>query len=98
MEPEVLVYINKLKNYLKTNKEAREYFIGDLNEEEYMEKVTEYAIKNFIDKDDPTLSMEQFEYIRRIMRAEEITQRDPSYYEPIIFIDTRGLENITKSK
>lgn len=98
MEPEILVYINKLKNYLKTNKEAREYFIGDLDEDVYMEKVTEYAIKNHIDKGDPTLTMEQFEYIRKIMSAEEIVNRDPTYYEPMIFIDTRGLEIIKKTK
>lgn len=98
MEPEVLVYINKLKKYLDNNKEARDHFIGELDEEGFMEKVSEFAIKNFIDKDDPTLTMEQFEYIRKIMRAEEITSREPSYYDPVIFIDKRGLEVIKKSK
>ena len=33
MEAEVLVYINNLKKYLKNNKEAREYFISNLNED-----------------------------------------------------------------
>ena len=98
MEPEVLVYINKLKNYLKTNKEARSYFLGDLDEEEFFEKVEEHAIKNFIDKGDPTLTMDQFEYIKKLMNLEEITNRKPEYYEPIIFIDDRGLEIIKKSK
>lgn len=98
MEPEVLVYLNKLKQYLSTNNEAREYFIGDLDEEVYMEKVTEYAIKNYIEKGDPTLTMEQFEYIKKIVSAEEIVNRDPTYYEPMIFIDTRGLEIIKKTK
>jgi len=98
MEAEVLVYINKLKNYLKNNKEAREYFISNLDEDEYMEKVTEVAIKNFIEKGDPTLSMEQFEIIRKTMAVIEIGNRDESYYEPIIFIDKRGLERIVKLK
>lgn len=98
MEPEVLIYINKLKKYLETNKEAREHFLSNLNEEQYFERVTEVAIKNYIDKGDPTLSMEQFEFIRKVMQVEEIGNRDSSYYEPKIFIDKRGLETIIKTK
>lgn len=98
MEPEVLIYINKLKKYLETNKEAREYFISGLDAEEYMEKVKELAIKNFIDKGDPTLTMEQFEFVRKMMNVEKISKRGNSYYEPKIFIDKRGLEHIVKIK
>ena len=98
MEPEVLVYLNKLKNYLKTNKEAREHFIGNLDEEEFMDKVEEMAIKNFIEKGDPTLSMSQFELIRKSMQIQEIVSRDESYYEPNIYVDKRGLSRIIKTK
>ena len=98
MEPEILIYINKLKEYLSKNQSAREHFVGNLDEVEFMEHVTEVAIKNFIEKGDPTLSMEQFEYVRKIMRVVEIGSRDKSYYEPIIFIDKRGLERIQNIK
>ena len=62
------------------------------------------AMKNFLKKNDPTLTMDQFEQIRKSMRSElnndileeidEISNRDDSYYEPTIFIDERGLETI----
>ena len=85
MDPEVLIYINKLKQYLDTNKEARDHFLKNLDEEEYFEKVTEIAVKNFIEKNDPTLTMEQFEYVKKIMKVVEIGGRSDDYYNPIIF-------------
>ena len=63
-----------------------------------MEKITEVAIKNFIEKGNPTLSIEQFKIIRKAMAVVEIGNRDKSYYEPIIYIDKRGLERIEKLK
>ena len=98
MDPEVLIYINKLKQYLDTNKEARDHFLKNLDEEGYFEKVTEIAVKNFIEKNDPTLTMEQFEYVKKIMKVVEIGGRSDDYYNPIIFVDKRGLERIIKTK
>ena len=58
MSPEVIVYIQKLKKYFKTNNEAREYFIADLDPEEFFEYLTDIAEKNFFEKEDPTLNMD----------------------------------------
>lgn len=104
IDAEVLLYVGKLAKYLDTNKNAREHFVGDLNREEFMDNVTLVAMKNYSEKQDPTLSMQQFEEIRMTMREKtgltpidvikEIVGRDESYYEPIIYIDKRGLETI----
>jgi DNA-binding MltR family transcriptional regulator len=104
IDAEVLLYIAKLTKYLETNKNAREHFVSNLDVEVFMENVTMVAMKNFLKKNDPTLTMDQFEQIRKSMRSElnndileeidEISNRDDSYYEPTIFIDERGLETI----
>ena len=104
IDAEVLLYIAKLTKYLETNKNAREHFVSNLDVEIFMENVTMVAMKNFLKKNDPTLTMDQFEQIRKSMRSElnkdileeidEISNRDDSYYEPTIFIDERGLETI----
>jgi|TARA_Y100000385_G_scaffold158703_1_gene164532 DNA-binding MltR family transcriptional regulator len=104
IDAEVLLYIAKLTKYLETNKNAREHFVSNLDVEIFMENVTMVAMKNFLKKNDPTLTMDQFEQIRESMRSElnkdileeidEISNRDDSYYEPTIFIDERGLETI----
>ena len=99
IDAEVLLYIAKLTKYLETNKNAREHFVSNLDVEVFMENVTMVAMKNFLKKNDPTLTMDQFEQIRKSMRSElnndileeidEISNRDDSYYEPTIFIDER---------
>ena len=104
IDAEVLLYIAKLTKYLDTNKNAREHFVSNLDVEVFMENVTMVAMKNFLKKNDPTLTMDQFEQIRKSMRSElnndileeidEISNRDDSYYEPTIFIDERRLETI----
>ena len=104
IDAEVLLYVAKLRKYLETNKNAREHFVSDLNVEVFMEKVTIVAMNNFLKKNDPTLTMDQFELIRTSIRNEmnkdivdeinEISNRDDTYYEPTIFIDQRGLETI----
>jgi|SRR6056300_1392116 hypothetical protein len=94
MEAEVLVYIGKLRKYLNTNREAYEHFIGDMDENKFFDLVNEVAIKNYHEKNDPTLTMEQFEIVKKTLQIDHIASRDDSYYEPKIFIDNRGLERI----
>ena len=69
IDAEVLLYIAKLTKYLETNKNAREHFVSNLDVEVFMENVTMVAMKNFLKKNDPTLTMDQFEQIRKSMRS-----------------------------
>jgi hypothetical protein len=97
MDPEIIVYLTKLKKYLSTNMEAREYFINDLDEEEFFIHVEDIAVKNFYEKGDPTLNMEQFELVKNTLKSKKIINREKEYYEPNIFIDKRGYCKILKT-
>lgn len=96
MEADVLVYLNKLKKHLKENDEARKHFIGNFDENIFFEKVAEFAELNFFERGDPTLDVEQFEFIKKYVASLTIVERDDSYYEPRLFIDKRGMAKIIK--
>ena len=85
--PDVLVYIQTVKTYLDKNSEAKEYFIGDNNEESFYELVIDVASVNYEKRGEPQLTKEQFELIRITLRAfkqaEEEEMEDTSIYEYI---------------
>jgi len=58
------IYINNVREFLKKNEDAAEYFFGNKGEEIFYELLTIFAIENFEQNDDPSLSIEQFEEIR----------------------------------
>ena len=45
--PEVLIYIQTVKTYLKNNTEAKDYFIGESDEELFFDHLSEISQKNF---------------------------------------------------
>lgn len=62
---EVDIYINGVKSFLKKNNDASSYFFGENGEEMFYELVTIFAIENYEEKEDPSLTIEQFEEIRQ---------------------------------
>lgn len=64
LSAEVLMYIQNVKNYFQTNKEAREYFLQHSDEELFFEHMTEIAQKNYDKNGDAILDREQFELLR----------------------------------
>ena len=89
--PEVLIYLQQVKNYFKTNVEAREYFIGDGNEDAFFKHLTEIAEKNFETEGNPMLNKEQFELLRttiKVVQIAEKTYTQNEIEETKIFIDT----------
>ena len=98
MDSEIIVYISKLRKYFETNREARDYFIGELDQEIFLERATEVAMKNFHDKGDPALNVAQFEFIKKILNTDVIKINNVTSVGPIIFIDDRGLEIIKKKE
>lgn len=62
--PEVLIYLQTVKNFLDNNKDAKSYFLSNLNEEEFFNHILEVAEKNFKKTGEPQLSKEQFEFLR----------------------------------
>jgi len=69
ISPEVLIYIQNVKNYFEINKEAREFFLSNSNEELFYKHMTEIAQKNFEKNGEATLDREQFELLRRTIAA-----------------------------
>ena len=69
ISPEVLIYLQTVKNYFETNKEAREFFLNNSDEELFYKYMTEIAQKNFEKNGDATLDREQFELLRRTVAA-----------------------------
>ena len=68
LSPEVLIYIQSVKNYFDTNKEAGEYFLSGANEELFFKHLTEIAQKNFSKSGESMLNREQFELLRNVVR------------------------------
>ena len=99
ISPDTLAYVQTVKNFLKKNEGARLYFLSGVEEEEFYEHLTEIAEKNLKSFGDPTLSREQFDLLRRTMKAIKIINKST---EPLaepkpednIFIDFRGFDKI----
>ena len=47
VSPEVLIYLQTVKNYFEINKEAREFFLSNSDEELFYKHMSEIAQKNF---------------------------------------------------
>jgi hypothetical protein len=95
LSPEVLIYLQTVKNYFATNQEAREYFIADSDEEMFFNHLSEISQKNFENSGEVMLNKEQFELLRITVRAIQVTKDDkPTEKEDLIFVDTRGFGKI----
>jgi hypothetical protein len=67
--PEVLIYIQTVKNYFETNIEAKEFFLSNSDEELFYKHMVEIAQKNFEKNGEATLDREQFELLRKTIAA-----------------------------
>ncbi len=86
MDTEILVYLQKVKNYLNSNDEAREYFIGNSDAEEFYKHLTIISEKNFVDNGQPELTKEQFELLRKTILAVTISKQDVFYSQDCVFM------------
>jgi hypothetical protein len=84
MDSEVLVYIQKIKNFLNTNDSARDYFIGKSDVDEFYKQLSIISEKNFETNGQPELTKEQFELLRITLEVVSISQQK-------IFITDDGL-------
>lgn len=76
MPPEVLIYIQKVKTYLENDERAREYFLNEIDEELFYQHLTEISQKNFEKDGEPTLTQDQFELLRKTLRAIYVSKND----------------------
>lgn len=96
MSPEVLIYIQTVKNYFKTNKEARDYFLSESNEELFFKHMAEISQKNFDKEGEVMLNKEQFELLRTTIIAIQISKSNNRDIEKIdnIFMNIKGFGEI----
>ena len=100
LSPEVLTYIQTVKNYLKKNDEARKYFLTGVDEDFFFQHLSEIAQKNLKSLGEAMLNKEQFDLLRNTMKAISIVNKskieDTQVINPEenIFIDMRGLSKI----
>jgi hypothetical protein len=76
--PEVLIYVQSVREYFKKSDEARNYFIGDSDEELFFEHLTEISQKNFEKNSEVMLDQIQFELLRKTITAITIATTDIS--------------------
>ena len=89
MAPEVLIYVKNVKKFLDTNQEAYDYFLKDLNADDFFSKVAESSQENFERNGDPMLLRNQFEEIK-----EELLSISTKNKEVDIFFDLKDFGKI----
>jgi hypothetical protein len=75
LSPEVLIYVQSVKNYFATNKEAGEYFLNGTNEELFFKHLSEIAQKNFTKLGESMLNRDQFELLRKTILAINVIEK-----------------------
>ena len=70
---EVLIYVQSVKNYFEQNPEVKEYFIGNTDEDDFFNRLSERSQKNIDEEKDAMLTQEQFEELRVVKRKINIT-------------------------
>lgn len=98
MSPEVLIYIQSVKHYFKTNNEARDYFLNGNDEELFFKHLSEISQKNFNKNGEVMLDKNQFELLRTTTKVITIAvKEEPPEEKNIgekIFQDIKGFGKI----
>lgn len=95
--PEVLIYIQSVKHYFDTNLDAKEYFLGNSNEELFYTHLSEISQKNFDKDGEVMLNKEQFELLRKTTIAITIAtniKEESKANEKNIFMELPNFGNI----
>jgi hypothetical protein len=82
--PDILIYIQTVKNFLENNKGTKEYFLTNVDEDLFYENLGQIAQINLEKNGEPQLSKEQFEVLRLSLQIfkkvdEEIKIEDSIY-------------------
>jgi hypothetical protein len=98
LPPEVLIYIQTVKNFFNNNKEAKDYFLLDNNEELFFEHLGEISKKNFEKQGEIMLSQTQFELLRKTISAicaiEKNNEKPKLEYDNRVFVSFKDFGSI----
>jgi len=89
MSPEVLIYVQSVKNFLKNDLDTRNYFLSQIDEELFFSHLTEISQKNFERDGEVMLTQKQFEELRNNLLAITITKKQ--YEKTIEEVDKRAV-------
>jgi hypothetical protein len=93
--PEVLIYIQTVKHFFKNNKEAKDYFLSNSNEESFFKHLTEISQKNFDKNGEVMLSKTQFELLRKTISAIAVVEKSmENTTNDNIFVDIKDFGKI----
>lgn len=81
MSPEVLIYIQNVKNFLEKDQVTRDYFLSEIDENLFFQQLSEISQKNFEKDGEAMLTQSQFEDLRNSLLAMSITKKQ---YEKVI--------------
>ena len=85
--PDILIYIQTVKNFLENNKGIKKYFLTNVDEDLFFENLGQIAEINLTKNGEPQLSKEQFEVLRLSLqifkKVDDEIQMEESIYEYI---------------
>lgn len=94
LSSEVLIYLQSVKNYFKTDEEAKEYFIGKGDESLFYQHLCEIAEKNFNTNGEPTLNQMQFELLKKTTLVLLISKDNVEKKTTNVFVDYPNFNSI----
>lgn len=77
--PEVLIYLQKFREYLNNNEDVRSYFLIDGNIDIFLNSVKEISEKNFKRFGRPELTVEQLEFLRQTTSVLNLVNEEENY-------------------
>ena len=85
--PDILIYIQTVKNFLENNEGTKIYFLKNVDEDLFFENLGQIAEINLTKNGEPQLSKEQFEVLRLSLqifkKVDDEIQMEESIYEYI---------------
>jgi hypothetical protein len=85
--PDILIYIQTVKNFLENDKGTKEYFLTNVDEDLFYENLGQIAQINLEKNGEPQLSKEQFEVLRLSLqifkKVDEEIKTEESIYDYI---------------
>jgi len=98
ISPEVLIYVQTVKKFLNNNKEARDYFLSNYDEEIFFKYLSEISQKNFEKEGEVMLTQIQFEILRKTISEINVVEKNDNRvileYDKRIFIDFKDFGTI----
>ena len=80
MSAEIHIYLRKIKTFLTSNEEARNYFLNGLNEELFFNELEVVSENNFNTTGNPTLTKEQFEEIKIKLKPNKLNKGEENLF------------------